>query len=155
MGTYVVDGVSEPGVLRLKLSGTMTADEMRSFVLAHNVAIDQLRGMPYRVYCDLTDLLPLTPDAAELFEVAKRHSASKPNFRGSAVRVSSATIALQHRRTSVESGVMSTELISDDEEALRAHLRTVHRTWMATDDRHRETHERPSMPPMPSRRRRA
>jgi hypothetical protein len=60
-------------------------------------------------------------------EEAKKYSASRPNFRGSAVLVASATIAMQHRRTSIGGGVMDTELISDDEAELRAHLARVHR----------------------------
>ena len=60
-------------------------------------------------------------------EAAKRHSASQRGFLGSAVHVTSAMVAMQHKRTSVGGGVMQTELISDDEEALRAHIATVRR----------------------------
>jgi hypothetical protein len=127
MGDWSVDATSEPGILRLRLVGSLTEEEMRAFVAAHNEAIDRMEGTDYRVWCDVSELNPLSMDQAALFESAKRHSASKPNFRGSAVKVSSALIALQHRRTSTESGVMSTELISSDEEALRAHLKRVHR----------------------------
>jgi len=43
------------------------------------------------------------------------------------VLVASALIAMQHRRTSMDGGVMSTELISQDIRALEQHLRTVYR----------------------------
>ena len=62
-----------------------------------------------------------------LFETAKQHSASKPNFQGSAVLVSSQVVAMQHRRTSSAGGVLETELISDDEAACWEHLRRVRR----------------------------
>src|SRR5262249_9268142 len=78
-------------------------------------------------FCDISKMLPLRPDSAVLLEAAKSHSSKQPNFRGSAVLVSGATVAMQHRRTSVSSGVMDTELISDDIAALRAHLRSVDR----------------------------
>jgi hypothetical protein len=64
-------------------------------------------------------------------EGAKAYSASLPNFQGSAVLVTSQVIAMQHRRTSTDSGVMDTELISDDEEACREHLRRVQRNKRA------------------------
>ncbi|MFO0576379.1 MAG: hypothetical protein U1A78_20435 [Polyangia bacterium] len=127
MGEWNVDAVSEPGVLRLRLSGRITAQEIAAFVAAHNQAIDSLMGGDYKVWCDLRQLEPLDPECALLFEQAKRYSQSRPNFRGSSVLVSSSTIGLQHRLTSIRSGVMSTELISDDEAALREHLRTVYR----------------------------
>lgn len=62
-----------------------------------------------------------------IMEQAKRYSNARPNFRGSSVLVSQRTIALQHRLTSVRSGVMNTELISDDVAELREHLRSVSR----------------------------
>jgi hypothetical protein len=43
------------------------------------------------------------------------------------VLVANAVVALQHRRTSVEGGVISTELISQDVQSLEDHLRTVYR----------------------------
>ena len=127
MGSWKVDGTSEPGVLRISLVGTISDDEMRAFVVEHNAAIDALGGADYKVWCDISEMRPLGQAAAQLFEVAKRHSAAKPNFRGSAVKVSSPTVALQHRRTSIGGGVMNTELISDDEDELRAHLARVYR----------------------------
>lgn len=127
MGLWTVDEKSEPGVLRLKVSGTLTLDEARAFVKAHNRAIDGYAGRDYKVWCDLAELSPLSGECAALFEEAKRYSSKQPSFRGSAVLVSSATVAMQHRRTSVSGGVMSTELISHDPVALREHLRSVNR----------------------------
>jgi hypothetical protein len=69
----------------------------------------------------------LSPEASTALEGSKRHSNAKPNFRGSAVLVDSKVIALQHERTSVATGVMPTELITDDEVAAFAHLSVVER----------------------------
>jgi hypothetical protein len=118
---------SEPGILHLKLSGALTLPEMKAFVEAHNRAIDAYQGQDYRVWVDISDLLALRPEVADILEESKRYSNQQPNFRGSAVLVSSATVAMQHRRTSMSGGVMATELISHDPGALRAHLRSVHR----------------------------
>ena len=128
MGSFQVDTTSEPGIVILRLIGALTLEEMRAFVRTHNEAIDALNGSPYRVFCDLREMSPLSPDAAKEMESAKMHSASLPNFQGSAVLVSSPMIAMQHRRTSTDSGVIDTELISDDPEACREHLRRVQRT---------------------------
>jgi hypothetical protein len=125
---WSVDARSEPGVLRLKLEGTLTQEDMKAFVEAHNRAIDDFRGRDYKVWCDISEMGPLPPECAALFEQAKRYSSDHANFRGSSVLVSSPTVALQHRRTSISGGVMDTELISHDPTELRAHLRRVHRS---------------------------
>lgn len=105
----------------------MTLDEMTAFVDAHNRAIDGYAGRDYKVWCDISKLQTLDQDCASAFEKGKQYSNAHPNFRGSAVLVASAVVAMQHRRTSVGSGVMSTELISEDVAALERHLRTVYR----------------------------
>jgi hypothetical protein len=105
----------------------LTLEEARAWLDAHNRAIDGYRERDYKVWVDITALAPLGADAAEIVEQGKRYSSSRPNFRGSAVLVSSATVAMQHRRTSMSGGVIDTELISDDPDALRAHLRVVDR----------------------------
>jgi hypothetical protein len=128
MGEWNVDSSTTPGLVRLRLAGTMTAPEMKAFVAAHNAAIDALNGAEYRVWCDVRELMPLNPEAAELMEVAKRHSAQNSGFQGSAVHVASATVAMQHKRTSVSGGVMATELISEDEAVLKAHVARVRRS---------------------------
>ncbi|NUP04642.1 MAG: hypothetical protein HOW73_01105 [Polyangiaceae bacterium] len=127
MGSWTVDVTTEPGVLRVKLVGKFSVEDMTSFVDEHNRAIDNFGRRDYRVWVDLTELAPLSQECTEIIEKAKRHSSSKPNFRGSAVLVNTPTIALQHRRTSVEAGVMATELISSDPAELREHLRKVNR----------------------------
>ena len=127
MGQWNVDATSTPGVLRLTLSGRLTLDEMTAFVDAHNGAIDGYGDSDYKVWCDISTLLTLSPECAHLFEKAKQYSNAHRNFRGSAVLVAGAVVALQHRRTSVDGGVISTELISQNVKALEDHLRTVYR----------------------------
>jgi len=131
---WTVDSTCKPGIVMLRLSGTFSEGEMRAFVAAHNTAIDDLHGSDYKVFCDIRDLTPLSPEVAETFEHAKRHSSRQKNFRGSAVLTTSAVVALQHRRTSITSGVMNTELISDDERACWEHLKNVYRGSSARDD---------------------
>jgi hypothetical protein len=127
MGTWNVDTTSTPGILKLTLEGRFTAEDMTAFVDAHNRAIDGYGTSDYKVWCDISKLLTLSPDCARRLEKAKQYSSAHKNFRGSAVLVASALIALQHRRTSLDGGVMSTELISQDVQALEHHLRTVYR----------------------------
>jgi len=124
---WEVAGSSTPGVLKCTFRGRLTVEEMEGFVEAHNRAVDDMQGRDYKVWVDLRDLQPLSPEAAEVMEQAKRHSAKQPNFRGSAVLVSGATVALQHRRTSTTGGVMDTEFISDDEQACLRFLEQVYR----------------------------
>ena len=119
MGTFSFDTVEEPGVLKMKLAGSFTPAEMVAFVTEHNRHVDAYGTADYRVWVDLVELAPLSPECADIIERAKRYSSGRPGFRGSAVLVSTPTIALQHRRTSVDAGVMSTELISSDESELR------------------------------------
>jgi hypothetical protein len=127
MGTWSIDATTEPGILRLKVSGALTVEEVTAFVKAHNLAVDRYKGCEYREWCDIAELATLRQEVADVLETAKRYSNQQPNFRGSAVLASSATVAMQHRRTSITGGVSDTELISDDPAALRAHLRDVKR----------------------------
>jgi hypothetical protein len=127
MGEWRIDVTSEPGVLRLKLAGALTPQEIADYVAAHNAAIDALGDFDYKVWADLSELEPLCPQSTAILEQAKRYSSARPNFRGSSVFVSAGTVALQQRHTSIRSGVLSTELISDDLVALRAHLQSVYR----------------------------
>lgn len=126
MRAWDVD-TTERGLLKLTLRGRLTVEEMTAFVRAHNTAIDGFGTRDYKVLCDLRAMQPLSPDCAELFTRAKAYSDAHPNFRGSAVWVTSALVSMQHARTSKESGVATTELISSDYEALRAHLAQVWR----------------------------
>jgi hypothetical protein len=128
VGTYAVDTETHKGVLSLTLSGLMSEADMQRFVAEHNAAVDSYRGRPYRVFCDIRELHPLSPECAALFEQAKAHSASRFNFQGSAVLAVSSVVAMQHRRTSAASGVLTTEFFSDDEAKCWAHLRQVRRS---------------------------
>lgn len=127
MATWRVDTSSTPGILRLTLEGRFSVEEMTAFVAAHNEAIDSYGGRDYKVWCDISKLLTLSQDCVAVLEKAKLYSNAHKNFRGSAVLVASAVVAMQHRRTSLDGGVMSTELISQDVAALEHHLRTVYR----------------------------
>jgi hypothetical protein len=123
VGAWTIDATTEHGVLRLKLVGRFSADEMTGFVKDHNRAVDGFVRRGYCVWADLTELAPLSQECAEILEEAKRYSSTRPNFRGSAVLIATPTIALQQRRTSREAGVSATELVSSDPTELREHLR--------------------------------
>jgi hypothetical protein len=125
---FEVDTTSMRGVVRCVLTGALQPDDVRDFVAAHNAAVDSMRGADYKVWVDLREMEPLSPEATEIIEQAKRYSHKHPNFRGSAVLVSRATVLLQHRRTSVSSGVIDSELLSEDEAECRRHLASVYRT---------------------------
>lgn len=127
MGSWSVDGSSRPGILALRLEGSLSVDEMTKLVAAHDAAIDAFRGAEYRVFCDIRELRPLSPACTALFEQAKAYSNAHANFQGSAVLVASKLVALQHQRTSVSGGVMDSELISEDEAACWSHLARVRR----------------------------
>jgi len=127
MSKWKVDTERKPGILWLEMEGTFELEEMISFVRDHNLAVDRFAGKDYRVFCDIRNLKPLSQQGAELMQKAKDYSNAHPNFRGSAVWVASALIAMQHRRTSTSGGVISTELISENEQELWAHLAKVHR----------------------------
>jgi len=119
---WKVEPDASRGLLRLRLEGVIGEAEMQAFALAHDRGVDAFAGADYRVFCDIRGLKPLSPGSTELFEKAKRYSAAHANFRGSAVLTDSPLAAMQHQRTSVSSGVMSTELISQDERACLEHL---------------------------------
>ena len=114
-------------MLRFQLSGSVTVDEAHAFVAAHNAAIDRFGDREYVVFGDIRALRPLSPECAAIVEQAKRYSASKRGFRGSAILVKEAVVALQHRRTSISGGVIATELISNSEEECLSHLASLRR----------------------------
>jgi len=122
MGTWTVDTKESPGVLTIVMEGFFSLSEMDSYLSDHNAAVDSFHGLPYRVFVDLRKLQALSPACSEIQERAKRYSASQPNFRGSAVLVSAGIIAQQHERTSLNSGVMETEIITVDESEAKRHL---------------------------------
>ena len=125
---FEVDTTTMRGVIRCVLTGALRTEDVREFVVAHNAAVDAMRGADYKVWVDLRGMEPLSPEATEVMEQAKIHSSKHPNFRGSAVLVNRATILLQHRRTSASSGVIDSELLSDDEAECKRHLVSVYRT---------------------------
>jgi hypothetical protein len=125
---FQVDTTTVRGVIRCVLTGALQTEDVREFVVAHNAAVDAMRGADYKVWVDLRGMDPLSPEATEVMEQAKIYSSKHPNFRGSAVLVNRATILLQHRRTSVSSGVIDSELLSDDEAECKRHLASVYRT---------------------------
>jgi hypothetical protein len=127
MALWSVDGHSKPGTLQLRLEGAFSLAEMQAFVAAHNAAIDDFKDATYRVFCDIRNMHPLSPEAAALLETAKAYSSAHENFQGSAVLATSTIVAMQHRRTSISGGVIDTELISADEAACWQHLATVKR----------------------------
>jgi hypothetical protein len=127
VGEFVVDVTTHPGVLHLRLKGLFSEADMAAFVAAHDAGVDVFRGKPYRVFCDLRELAPLSPECTQLLERAKSYSARMPNFQGSAVLVTSSLVAMQHRRTSAATGVQATELVSDDEQKCWEHLKLVSR----------------------------
>ena len=127
MGSWNVDTAARPGVLCMTLAGVFTTAEMEEVRRAHDAAIDAFGAEDYRVFVDIRDLAPFSPECAEIMEACKLYSSSRPNFQGSAVLAASKIVALQHQRTSVAGGVMGTELISEDLAACEAHLARVRR----------------------------
>jgi hypothetical protein len=127
MATWSVDEKSKPGILAMRLAGVFSVEEMREFVRAHNAGVDSFGTKPYRVFVDIRELMPLSPDCAAALEAAKQYSADHKNFQGSAVLTASSVVAMQHRRTSQAGGVLDTELISDDEQECWKHLAVVKR----------------------------
>jgi hypothetical protein len=127
MGTWKIDATRKPGILWMVLEDNFTIDEMRAFVADHNAAVDACGDKDYRAFVDIRKLNPLPPDVTAVMEQCKRYSSQHANFRGSAVLATSATVAMQHRRTSMSGGVMDTELITEHEEAAWKHLESVRR----------------------------
>jgi hypothetical protein len=128
VGTFSVRTDRKPGILWFEIEGFMTVDEATAYVAAHKAAVDSFGDRNYKVFGDIRKMSTLSPECTTLFETAKKYSNSHPNFRGSAIWVSSSVIvAEQHRRTSSSSGVMNTELIGSDEKALWEHLDKVNR----------------------------
>lgn len=122
MGVWNVDADRKPGIIWMELGATMTPAELRDFGAAAVKAIAACQGADFRIFCDIRELKPLSPECAAIFVQAKAYSSALSNFRGSAVWVANAAVALQHRMSSLKGGVMKTELISEDEQALWAHL---------------------------------
>jgi hypothetical protein len=128
VGTFSVRTDRKPGILWFEVEGFITVEVATAYVAAHKAAVDSFGDRDYKVFGDIRKMSTLTPECAALFETAKKYSNARPNFRGSAIWVSSSVlVAEQHRRTSTASGVANTELIGSDERALWAHLDKVYR----------------------------
>jgi hypothetical protein len=132
MGTWTIDETTTPGIVRVKIDGVISLQEVRELSMSFMAAVDRLQGTPFRVFADLRTLVPLSPEVTHEFEIVKSRTAARSNFQGSAVLTASSVVAMQHRRTSQSSGVLDTELISDDEAACWQHLQTISRPGRLT-----------------------
>src|SRR4051794_24688448 len=110
MGTWSVNTTSEEGLLKMTFEGKLTLEQIVAAVEAHNRGVDSFGERGYHVWVDLSRMQPLTQDCAAALEKAKRYSNARRNFRGSAVLVASPTVGMQHRRTSIDGGVIDSEL---------------------------------------------
>ncbi|BEP14072.1 hypothetical protein acdb102_23830 [Acidothermaceae bacterium B102] len=122
MGSWTVTKDRRPGVLWVEVTGSLSLEEAQAFLDANVAAIRALQGAPYVVFADSREMKVLSPEAASVFEAVKSFSSAQPNFRGSAILVSSAVVGMQGSRTSAAGGVADTELIASDEDVLWRHL---------------------------------
>lgn len=115
----------DPGtqLLTLRLKAQVTSAHLRQLMRAHAQALSATGGSPFSVLADLRGLAALDREAANLFTDVKRAGAAMPGFRRRAVLVDSATVALQQKRTSVESDTAQLEIITSDEAEAHAYLR--------------------------------
>jgi hypothetical protein len=90
---------------------------------AHAQALAATGGSTFGVLADLRGLAALDRETANLFTDVKRAGAAMPGFRRRAVLVDSATVALQQKRTSVESETGHLEIITTDETEAVAYLK--------------------------------
>ncbi len=102
-------------VLTLRLKAQVTSANLRQIMRAHAHALAATGGSNFGVLADLRGLSPLDREAANLFTDIKRAGAAMPTFRRRAVLVDSPTIALQQKRTSMESDTTAQEIITSDE----------------------------------------
>ena len=106
-------------VLTLRLKAQVSSANLRQIMQAHAHALAATGGLGFGVLADLRGLSPLDREAANLFTDIKRAGAAMPTFKRRAVLVDSPTIALQQKRTSMESDTTAQEIItSDEQEAL-------------------------------------
>lgn len=107
----------DPGEQRLTLSmrEQVFGRDMRELAKAHVRALEATGGMPFKMLLDLRGLHPLDPEASEMLGDMKRVAARLEGYRGRAVLVDSATVAMQQRNTTIEDGGDDRELITLDE----------------------------------------
>lgn len=110
-------------ILTVRLRAQVGVASLRQLLRAHDQALAATGGEPFYVLVDLRGLTPLDREAANLFTDVKRAAAALPSFRRRAVLVDSPTIALQQKRTSLESQTTEGELITMDERDALAFLR--------------------------------
>ena len=106
-------------VVSIRLTDYVGLVQVRDLARAHAEALEHTGGEEFRVYADLRGLFPLDAESVAIFGDMKRVAASLPGFRGNVVLVDSPTIAMQQRRTTVESQPSGAralpELITTDE----------------------------------------
>lgn len=119
---WFVEFDPETQLLTLRLTSQVTSAHLRRLVRVHQRALAATGGSPFSVLADLRGLAPLDRAAANLFTDLKRASAALPSFRRRAVLIDSPTIALQQKRTSIESQTVDNEIITSDEAEALAYL---------------------------------
>lgn len=113
----------ERHVLTLRLTGAVSAAQMRGFVRAHAQGLAATGGDRFRVLVDLRGLTPLEKDAAAQLADASRAVAALPAFVSRTVLASSATVLMQQRMaTTTQVGDLYT---TDEAEALEHIARPV------------------------------
>jgi hypothetical protein len=110
-------------LLTLHLAREPRRGEMDALAQAHAKALEATGGQDFRVLVDLRGLPPLGARAAALLGDMKRVAARLPGYRGRAVLVDSATVAMQQRNTTLEEGGDPTELITLEAEEAERHVR--------------------------------
>jgi hypothetical protein len=106
-------------VVSIRVTDYVGVVQVRDLARAHAEALEHTGGDEFRVYADLRGLFPLDAESVAIFGDMKRVAASVPGFRGAVILVDSPTIAMQQRRTTIESqpsgGRATAELITSDE----------------------------------------
>lgn len=110
-------------VLTMRLAREVREIDMRALARAHSQALEATAGQPFSVLADLRGLFPLDTETAAIFSDMKRVAAKLEGYRGRAVLVDSATIAMQQRNSTLEDGGDPSELITVDEQEARRHVR--------------------------------
>lgn len=111
-------------VLTLRLRAQVTSANLRQVMRAHAQALAATGGLRFGVLADLRGLAPLDRESANLFTDIKRAGAAMPTFQRRSVLVDSPTIALQQKRTSVESDTAQQEIITSDETEALSYLKS-------------------------------
>jgi hypothetical protein len=107
-------------LLTLRLSQEVREVEMRALARSHAQALEATAGHAFRVFVDMRGLHPLDLEGAAIFADMKRVAAKLDGYRGRAVLVDSATVAMQQRNATLEDGGDPTELITfEADDALR------------------------------------